>query len=288
MDQRTHAEHWNLEEGIVSREVMDRRLSNAVAHRGWRCLMRRLHDQKIPIESLRVAEVGSGSGTFSLTLALMGASVTLIDFNPRALETAGRIYALYGCPVELLQWDCVQPPPEDRLGRYDLACSIGTAEHFTGADRWGFIERHRLLLKEGGVAFISSPNRWSPCYRTVRAFRELTGTWSLDVEVPYTPREFREAARRAGFSWWRIIGNASLWEDARVHSRGLVSAALDCLPGPVSAWARRRRPAAPAPAPARDMRGLCREAAGKSRAEPPPAAFLADRASAGIVLMAVR
>ena len=41
-----------------------------------------------PYGDLKVAEVGCGTGTFSLTLALLGASVTLIDFNAKVLENA--------------------------------------------------------------------------------------------------------------------------------------------------------------------------------------------------------
>lgn len=228
---KTHLDTWDPNAEEMSTVLMIRRIRTVTATRGWRHAVRFFAQKNIPLSELRVVEVGCGTATYSLTLGLLGASVTLIDGNPHVLEGTRKIYEAFGCPARFIQADCLDPLPPDLEGGFDFVLSGGLAEHFTGEYRERCIRYHRLLLKEGRMAMIGVPNRWSPGYQGVRAFRSWTGTWGLDVEVPFSHPELKRLAREAGFKECYILGAASLAEDVYVYSRGLVSAVVDLWPG---------------------------------------------------------
>jgi hypothetical protein len=92
------------------------------------------------------------------------------------------------------------------------------------------IAYHRALLLPGGMTMIGVPNRLSPFYQLIRVFRTVTGTWKLDVEIPFTAWELGRLAANAGFKEVQVFGTASLFKDLRVYSRGFISSIADLLP----------------------------------------------------------
>jgi len=201
---------------------------------------------------LKVVEVGCGTGTVALTFGLLGASVTLIDFNEDVLKQTRKIYGSYGCPARFINADCLENAPDDLRGAFDIVISVGLAEHFTGEARKLCFKYHAALLKEGGFAFIGVPNRSSPFYRFVRSFRTLTGTWTIDVEVPFSCHELKDIARETGLKNAVVAGNSDLWADAVEYWYGFLSAILDILPPYFRKFARRykeRKKEEPLPVP---------------------------------------
>lgn len=229
-DHKTHSHVWDPQDANISPAHVARRIDQAIARRGWRRTMKLVLEQKGSLTGLRVVELGCGTGTGSLILGLSGASITLIDVNPNVLEATKKMYATFGCPAKFVQADCVDAIPAGLGESYDLVVSGGLAEHFTGAYRVRCIEYHRELLKEGGIALIGVPNRWSPFYQWIRSFRTLTGTWGLDVEVPFSNPELKRLAREAGFRDCVVIGSESLARDWAVYARGFASAMMDLVP----------------------------------------------------------
>ena len=181
----------------VRKPDMDQRIAVSCGARGWTHLVAYLLKGNKPFSSLEVADVGCGSGTFGLMMALLGARVTLMDADRNALGVAQKVFRLYGLKAEYACVDVLGPVPADYSCRFDVAASAGLAEHFTGASRKACISYHRSLLRSGGIARIGVPNRVSPFYQMVRLFRIATGTWELDVEVAYTPGELRSLGRAA-------------------------------------------------------------------------------------------
>lgn len=214
----------------ISKEIMDRRIITRTNFLGWQHTVRLILEREIPFNTLKVAEVGCGTGTLSLLFSLMGAFITLIDFNQKVLDKAKDIYSLYGCEAEFIKADCMQPPPDDLKGKFDLVISSGLAEHFIGKDRVRCIRYHRLLLKKGGFVCIGVPNKYSPFYQWIRLFRKFTGTWELAIEVPFSANELRLLARKAGFKEAYVIGNAPLTKDLLDYSLGFGSAVKQLLP----------------------------------------------------------
>ena len=65
----------------ISKEVMNRRIKNCTHYFGWQHTISLIIERCVPISKLKIAEIGCGTGTMSLTFGLLGASITLLDFN---------------------------------------------------------------------------------------------------------------------------------------------------------------------------------------------------------------
>jgi len=184
----------------------------------------------LPVNKLSIAEIGCGTGTFSLIFALIEASVTLLDFNENVLQNAKKIYQMYGCDAHCIKANCLDSPMDNLKGSFNIVISSGLAEHFKGKDREKCISYHKELLCKGGFTSIGVPNKLSFFYWMVRLFRQLTGTWSISQEIPFMDTELKNIATTVGFTESYVIGNVGLAKDARVYSRGLISAIVCMLP----------------------------------------------------------
>jgi 2-polyprenyl-3-methyl-5-hydroxy-6-metoxy-1,4-benzoquinol methylase len=214
----------------TDRNEMKSRITSTCNALGWRALIGTIMASGIPFDDLQVAEVGCGTGTFSLTLNMLGAKTTLIDADDDALILAKKIFFMYGREASFVKADVLQSVPEGLKGCFDIVISGGLAEHFIGNEREQCILFHRKLLKDEGVAYIGVPNKWSVGYQVVRMFRQVTGTWSITTEVPFTYWELISYAEFARFSKSEVIGNNPILKDAHDYALGIVSALLDLLP----------------------------------------------------------
>jgi len=224
---------WNPVREETTKDIIDQRILSVSSTWPWRNTIRIIKKNGIPFNELKIIEIGCGTGTFSLTLRLMGASVTLLDINSEVLENTKRIYRFYDCEAEFLRADCLEDAPENLKSAFDFAVSGGLAEHFVSENRVKSIAYHKNLLKKGGFAFIGVPNRFSPFYWEVRLLRELTGTWNILDEDPFSYAELNRLAEKAGFNRSYVVGNAPLVKDFLVYSRGFLSAIGETLPGQV-------------------------------------------------------
>lgn len=209
--------------------MMDKRIRTCLSFFGWEHTIQIIKNSGRQIDKLEVAEIGSGTGTFSLTLALLGAKVTLIDYNPEVLSQARKIYKFYNCDVDRVCADILESPPHSLKERFDLVVSLGLAEHFTEDNRKECFIFHRDLLKRGGFAVIGVPNRLSPFYMAIWLLRNLTKTWKIP-EVPFSSGELKRLARDLRFKSYYVIGLSSLIRDFVVYPRGVISAVIDILP----------------------------------------------------------
>ncbi len=214
----------------VTPSLIRQRVETICSSLGWHDAIATLLEKKIPFDGLKVAELGCGTGTFSLCFALLGADVTLVDTSEDALKVAEAFFCACGLDAHYRQVDILKGLPSDMLGRYDLVTSGGLIEHFTADDRLLSIRQHGRLLSPRGFTMMAVPNRYSPFYRMIRWYRERTRTWSMDVEVPYSRGELLRLAKTAGLSRLRVLGNRLLGYDALDYAKGFVSATLDFLP----------------------------------------------------------
>ena len=230
LENKTQIEEWDPKKANLSAEEVLKRIKSCISYRGWLHVTQLIKGKNSTFTGLKIAEVGAGTGIFSLTLGLLGASVTLIDFNQKALDNAKKIYQLCGCAASFTKADCLKEPPLSLLTAFDFVISGGLAEHFSGQDRKRCINFHKNILKEGGFAFIGVPNRYSLPYQGIRLFRRLTRTWKISVEIPYSNLELKRIARESGFKNFYVLGNASLLREFFVYTRGFISAVIDILP----------------------------------------------------------
>lgn len=230
-------EEWNPRIEFT-KEMIDKRIETCLSFAGWRHVVEIINNTGRRFDELQVAEIGSGTGTFSLTLALLGARVTLIDYNPEVLKQADKIYKFYNCKVDCICTDILESVSHSLREKFDLVISLGLAEHFTEDNRRKCLVSHKDLLKKGGFTVISVPNRLSPFYMSIWILRNLTRTWKV-LEVPFSPRELRKFARELSFKNYYVIGLWPLIRDLYIYPRGFISALIDLLPESYSRILRR-------------------------------------------------
>jgi hypothetical protein len=222
----------------MTQDVMDSRIRFILLQRNWRRLIALIKRTGVPFDQLKVAEVGCGTGTCSLIMAFLGASVTLIDCNENVLRETRKWFDAYGAAGDFVLADCLEQPPAALMGKYHLAMSGGLAEHFAGEDRLRCFRYHRLLLGDSGLACIGVPNRYSPFLQSVLAFRRMSGTFGISLEIPYSHEELICVMHEAGFRHGFVSGSNSIGRDMLIYSAGFASAFADVLPRSLSAKLR--------------------------------------------------
>lgn len=160
-------------------------------------------------KNLKVIEIGGGIGTISALMSLKGADITLIDYSEKALERAKEFYMSIDQSVNLKQQDALNLS-KDLIGQFDISISLGLTEHFKGIDRFRINFAHKEVLKSGGIAFISVPNKFNPPYRIFKFLSELFGYWKVGEEYPYSRREFRRLNKEMKFDRIEFIGDSFL------------------------------------------------------------------------------
>lgn len=231
---------WGTHISRPSYSEMLERFNSSMARRGWKHTSSLLYSKTTDFKKLKIAEVGCGTGTNSLMYGLLGAEVALIDYDTRVLENIKKIYEMWGVNAEFYNLSCLDDPPDNLLNKFDNVGSGGLAEHFLGEDRLKCIQFHYKLLKKGGFASIGVPNRFSVFYRTVVGFRRITGTFWIDIEVPFSNSELLSCAQKTGFDRSYVLGNEYLGRDFKVYSLGLASAVIDIMPEKLKSAIRSR------------------------------------------------
>jgi SAM-dependent methyltransferase len=163
----------------------------------WKAQERLVRERFGSFSSVSAIEIGAGRGTNALLYAERGARVTLLDRSTVALEQARALFDASALPVELVDADVFDLPEEVR-GTFDVSMSFGLCEHFLDERRARVVAAHLEVLRPGGLALVSVPNRWSPVYRLWMAVEKARGTWELGTEVPFAVRELRRLAADAG------------------------------------------------------------------------------------------
>lgn len=179
----------------------------------WQRIEKRVIEDFGSFVGLRVVEIGSGAGTNAALMAKRGAHVTVLDYSEKALQRAREFFERNGLSAEYIQQDALALPDE-LLGRFDVCMSFGLTEHFTGEDRVRINKAHFDVLRDGGLAFISVPNKFNPPYRLFKFAAEKTGRWSAGEEYPYSRRELRRICRQIGVTKYEFFGD-SLVESLR-------------------------------------------------------------------------
>jgi 2-polyprenyl-3-methyl-5-hydroxy-6-metoxy-1,4-benzoquinol methylase len=215
---------------VIDRKLMLSRIKSTTSALGWQETVTRMIEIGKPFEDIRVAEVGCGTGTFSLTLNLLGTSSTLIDGDQDALNTAEKVFSLYHREAEYVLANVLHDPTEHLKGQFDVVISGGLAEHFRGEDRLRCLKFHQTLCNDGGFIYIGVPNRLSLGYQMVRLIKELTGQWTIDCEIPYTYWELKALAIRLGLSDGYVLGNSPLTKDIKDYSYAFLAALAAVLP----------------------------------------------------------
>jgi SAM-dependent methyltransferase len=160
-------------------------------------------------EGLQVIEIGAGAGTNAALFASMGSSVTVLDYSEQAIERSRVFFERNGISARQVHADALELPSE-LVGSFDVSMSFGLAEHFTGDARVRIVRSHFDLLRPGGVAFVSVPNRANPPYRLYKLVASRTRLWHVGEEYPFSRREFESICSTLGIREYSFFGDSLL------------------------------------------------------------------------------
>lgn len=180
---------------------------------GWTFMREYLRGVLGTFQGLRSVELGSGHGKVSVLFSLLGADVTLIDYNAKQLADALNLHGYFRTSAHAIRQNILDLPKELHE-RFDVAMSFGTAEHFWGGERQAVFDSHALVLRRGGLAIIWVPNRYGILYHVGRTVRKVLGRIpNIIDETAFDRKELRRRVASAGLVEPRIIGGTTFLED---------------------------------------------------------------------------
>ncbi len=172
------------------------------------------------LKGLKVVEVGAGRGVCSALLAKKGAEIYILDYSENALQQSRNFFVHNGLEAHFINSNALDLK-SDLLSNFDISLSFGLAEHFRGESRKQIIKSHFLLLKKGGVSFISVPNKYCIPYRIFKSVAEFLKAWTVGEEYPFSRKELKEIAMSSG-----LVGDCFFTANSIYSSLGFLNPKL--------------------------------------------------------------
>lgn len=158
---------------------------------------------------LKTIEVGCGFGIYSFIFARLGAEVTLLDYSEKALNFAREVFHHNGLKANFILLDALNLKKE-LYGRYDVAMSFGTVEHFRYPERLKMVEAHVNLIRDGGVIAVSTPNKAFFPHEILKTYLQSKNKWHLGYEGSFSRSEFLRLSKAFNLKNSKIIGSSFL------------------------------------------------------------------------------
>ncbi|CAM4225313.1 SAM-dependent methyltransferase [Paenibacillus endophyticus] len=103
---KEHQDYWDkgadIYDGIIDNEIMND------SYGKWEAILSKLLKDK---PSLKILDVGTGPGFFSILLSRMGHQVTAIDSSPEMIAKANKNAIKYECDISIIQSDILDYKP---------------------------------------------------------------------------------------------------------------------------------------------------------------------------------
>jgi 2-polyprenyl-3-methyl-5-hydroxy-6-metoxy-1,4-benzoquinol methylase len=159
------------------------------------------------ISGIKIIEVGSGEGCYSFIFAKRGAVVTLLDYSQEALLRSHKHFESPGLSASFVCADGLNLSP-NLQGKFDVAMSFGTVEHYRYPERFLMAQAHFNLIKPGGIVIISGPNRRFFLHEALKFYLQKKGKWQLGYERAFSQQELLRLANQMGLENVKIYSSA--------------------------------------------------------------------------------
>ncbi|KAG7210307.1 hypothetical protein KM043_011848 [Ampulex compressa] len=120
-------------------------------------------NHSLPLEGIKIADIGCGGGILSEPLARIGGTVTGLDASSDLIQVAKHHASLDSNLLERLHYVCstIEEHATTHGEAYDAVVASEVLEHV--ADREMFLESCTKILKPGGSIFVTTINKtlWS-------------------------------------------------------------------------------------------------------------------------------
>jgi 2-polyprenyl-3-methyl-5-hydroxy-6-metoxy-1,4-benzoquinol methylase len=179
----------------------------------------------IPLANTSTIELGCGEAAYSAQFARFGANTLAIDYSNAALSRAQNIFKLLELDGNFLQVD-FQHLPENLLGKFDVSFSFGTVEHYVSDERFKMIKLHHDLLKPGGIAIISVPNKYCVPYNIWLNVIRLRKIMTMPDEFPFSRAELAQKVKQSGGKLLTIVGESVIDSSREFLWRLMIGPAL--------------------------------------------------------------
>lgn len=179
----------------------------------WPVIARTISEHFHSPMNIESIELGAGLGKMSVLLSLLGIHATLVDYSDKQIRASRVVHDFFSLKTDIVKADILNLPCEME-GKFDIAISSGTAEHFFEEEREKFFVSHARVLKKNGVALIWVPNKYGLLFHCGRTVRRMLGKKvSVVDELSFRREDLRARAESAGLAEIRIYGATTLGED---------------------------------------------------------------------------
>jgi ubiquinone/menaquinone biosynthesis C-methylase UbiE len=199
---------------------------------------------RLPIEGMRVLEVGAGTGRDAARLAAMGADVWTLDYSDTSLRLMNEKLPE---PMHIVCGDALSLPLASDA--FDVVFHQGLLEHFRNPG--ALLAENFRVLKTGGHVLVDVPQRFH-YYTLLKHILMFFDSWFAGWETEFSVRELEKLVADAGFEvvemyghnlyppvWYRGMRRVFLKAGIRLPMypldgpamRGLRSACRGVLPG---------------------------------------------------------